>query len=203
MTESAGATSAPAPLKITCSSRDCPNNLHYFRSRQATMVTEQGGSGSVCVECGADLVDWARVYQRNARDVEYTFKALKFELIRHHYWHKPIDQQAVNHALRKGRVLLREALENRLGKYVGPAHPPFDRRQTPREGQVVFYAQHATAACCRVCIEEWHGIEQGRLLTTSELTYLGDLAWRYIEERMPDLPAGPTYVPPIRKPKPL
>src|SRR5687767_1041932 len=133
------ASTAPAPLKITCTARDCPNNLHYFRSRDEAAVAARGGSGNVCVECGADLVDWARVYKRNSRDVEYTFAALKFELIRHYYWHKPLDQRAKNHALRKGRALLREALDSRLSKYVGLARPPFDRRQTPREGQVIFY----------------------------------------------------------------
>ncbi len=33
-----------------------------------------------------------------------------------------------------------------------------DGRQTPREGNTIFYAQHATASCCRTCIEYWHGI---------------------------------------------
>jgi len=192
------AAAAPPPLKITCTSRDCPNDRHYFRSRDPELVERRGGSGGVCVACGADLIDWERVYARNARDADYTFEALKFELIRHHYWHLQVDERARNHALRKGRHRLREALEHRLRKYVAGARPPFDRRQTPRSGQVIFYAQHATASCCRVCIEEWHGIPQGRALTETELSYLRDLAWRYISERMPDLPDEPQRVPAIR-----
>lgn len=188
----------PAPLKITCTSTDCPNDRHYFRSRDPELVERRGGSGAVCVECGADLVEWTRVYRRDVSDVKYTFKTLKYETIRHHYWHREIDQKAINHALRKGRTLLRAALDNRLAKYVGPARPSFDRRQTPRAGQIIFYAQHATASCCRVCIEEWHGIRRGQELSREELGYLSELAWRYIQERMPDLPQAPTKVPPMR-----
>ena len=31
-----------------------------------------------------------------------------------------------------------------------------DGKQTPMKGHPVFIAQHATATCCRGCIEKWH-----------------------------------------------
>lgn len=31
-----------------------------------------------------------------------------------------------------------------------------DGKQTPMKGYPVFTAQHATATCCRDCIEKWH-----------------------------------------------
>jgi len=34
-----------------------------------------------------------------------------------------------------------------------------------------------------------------RNLRDDEIAYLGDLAWRFIEERMPDLPDEPQKVP--------
>ena len=36
-----------------------------------------------------------------------------------------------------------------------PAHPPNDGRQTPMKGHPVFLAQHATATCCRGCLNRW------------------------------------------------
>ena len=39
---------------------------------------------------------------------------------------------------------------------VAPAEPVNDGKQTPMRGHLVFIAQHATATCCRGCIEKWH-----------------------------------------------
>ena len=170
------------PLKITCTSSDCQNGLHCFQQTRAMGALNQQGR---CRICGAELVDWGRVYRRDLSDVAYTFAMLKHELIRHHNWHKEIDQKAVNHARRKGKVLLREAVEKRIRKSVGPAEPTFDGRQTPKDGNIIYYAQHATGSCCRKCIEEWHGIPRGRELTENEMAYLATLAMLYIDERLP------------------
>jgi hypothetical protein len=51
---------------------------------------------------------------------------------------------------------------------LAPADPPNDGRQTPWRGHPVFVAQHATATCCRSCLEQWHGIERGRAMSESE-----------------------------------
>lgn len=183
------------PLKVTCTSTDCEAGLHCFKQkRRKDSRTPPSGP---CRTCGAELVDFERVYQRSPGDVEYTFDALRRECIRHHFWHKDIDEKARKHALRKGRVRLRDALLARLRKYVGPSadHLPYDGRQTPMTGNIVFYAQHATACCCRKCIEYWHDIPMDRNLREDEIAYLGELAWRFITERMPDLPDEPQKVP--------
>jgi hypothetical protein len=172
------------PLKIKCTSSDCQNGLHCFRQTQEISGLNQRGR---CRVCGVELVDWSRVHRRDLADVAYTFATLKYELIRHHYWHVEIDQKAVNHTRRKGRLKMRLAVENRIRKSVGSARPYRDGYQTPWAGNAIFYAQHATASCCRTCIEEWHGIPQGRELTEDEIVYLTTLAMLYIEERLPFL----------------
>ena len=176
------------PLKITCTSSDCGNNLHCFRT---TKKMKQQGLDGTCRSCGARLVDWQRVHLRDLSDVTYTFDALKFEMIRHHFWHISLSQYAIRYALRKGRKDLSQATENQIRRAVGPASPPFDGRQTPREtspkANAIHYAQHATASCCRKCIEEWHGIPQGRTLSNQEIVYLSDLAMRYLLEKVPGL----------------
>ena len=39
--------------------------------------------------------------------------------------------------------------------HLAPAHPAKDGRQTPWRGHPVFIAQHATATCCRGCLNKW------------------------------------------------
>ena len=184
------------PLKIKCTSTNCEEGLHCFKQKGRGRARTP--SGGPCRACGADLVDFDRVHTRRPGDVQYTFEALRHEYIRHHFWHLDIDEAARLHALRKGRARLREAVGARLRSSVGrPAsRNPREGRQTPFEGNVIFYAQHATASCCRACMEYWHDIPKEQDLTEAELAYLGSLVWKYIEARMPDLPEEPQKIPP-------
>jgi hypothetical protein len=186
------------PLKITCHSTDCGNGLHCFLRTERQRAKVPAGS---CRACGERLVDMDRVHQRSLDDVKHTFAALKRERVRHHYWHVPFDQKAINHARRKGRSGMRTAAEKRIRSSVGKAgtENAFDGRQTPLAGNVLFYGQHAVAACCRKCIEEWHGISRDRQLTEEEVTYLTELVRMYVNHRLPNLPEEREKVPPIRR----
>ena len=183
----------PLP-KVTCTSSACEKDLHSF------LRVRPGGQSyrnEKCRECGDDLIDWTRLDRQDLGDLEYTVDALERELIRHVYWHSTIDRKAVDHARRKGISGLREATEARLRKYVGPPRSQLfrDGMQTPLSGNVIFYAQHATATCCRKCIEAWHGIERERPLSEKELGYMNDLIMHYISTRMPDLAQNGVRVP--------
>lgn len=185
------------PLNIKCTSTDCDNGLHCFKQNRKKKVANPVGQ---CHSCGADLVDWSRVQKRDLSDVNYTFDALKHELIRHHFWHVEIDQKAINHARRKGKSGMRVAAQNRISKSVGSAQHPREGRQTPKEnsGNAIFYAQHATACCCRKCMEYWHNIPLGRELTKQEIGYFTDLVMLYIEERLPILTEHGEKVPRLK-----
>jgi hypothetical protein len=194
------------PLKLSCKSTDCNNNLHCFRQKKTGKIKAAHPFGK-CRECGAELVDWERVHKRDFNDVKHTFESLNYEKIRHEFWHKEIDQSAVNHALRKGRIDLRKAAIHRLRKYVGNVPKMLDGKkprygdghQTPYSGNSIYYAQHATASCCRDCIEYWHNIPQDRDLTEDEIAYLAELVMLYIEERLPQLTDQAQKVSPIRR----
>jgi len=173
------------PLDIKCTNTDCENGLHCFKQTAKMKAANQKGR---CRACGVELVDWERVRMNDIGDAGYAFSALKFELIRHHFWHVDIDDKALDHARRKGRSGMRVAAEQRIRSSVGPAEPGYDGRQTPKQGNVLYYAQHATASCCRQCMEEWHGIAMGRALTDEEIGYLSALLILYVEERLPWLP---------------
>lgn len=183
------------PLDIKCTSVDCENDLHCFLQSKKML---QQSDGRKCRACGADLVDWSRLYRRDTLDAAYTFRALQYELIRHHFWHVEIDQRAMNQARRKGKLGLREVVEKRVRQSVGAEHPYRDGTQTPKSGRIEYYGQHATAACCRRCIEAWHGIPTGRALTEDEIRYLSDLIMLYIEQRLPDLTPDGEAVPRIK-----
>ena len=185
----------PVPLDVKCTSADCENELHCFKQLKK-MAEDQRGK---CRYCGADLVDWNRLHVRDFGDVTHTFAALKNEMIRHHFFHIEIDEKAIRHAQRKGRILLKQAARHRLIKYLGPAEPARDGRQTPFDGNAIFYAQHATATCCRTCLEYWHDIPKGGKLTAEELAYCAALVDCYLDERLPELADGPIRVPNMRR----
>jgi hypothetical protein len=65
--------------------------------------------------------------------------------------------------------------------------PFMDGRQTPTKGNIIFYAQHSLACCCRKCMEYWHDIPQGTELTDEQIEYFTQLVMMYVDERMPDL----------------
>lgn len=215
------------PLGMTCTSTDCANGLHYFRpkplqKRKATAARAATSQLSLplpdlsviapaaqwqppisprglCRACGADLVDWNRVTQRDLSDVAHTFEEMRKERIRHYFWHAAFDDAALRHALGKGMRGLDERAEREIRMKVGRT-TGFDGRQTPLTGNVIHYAQHATATCCRKCIEEWHAIPKGPPLEEAEVAYLTDLVRLYIHERLPNLAEDAVKVPRRRRP---
>lgn len=66
---------------------------------------------------------------------------------------------------------------------LAPAAPANDGRQTPWRGHPAFVAQHATATCCRSCLAKWHGIEQGRALTSDEQEHVIAAIERWLRDQ--------------------
>jgi hypothetical protein len=67
---------------------------------------------------------------------------------------------------------------------VAPAAPHKDGKQTPYRGHPVFVAQHATATCCRTCLERWHELSKGRELTPEQQRYVVDVICRWIDREL-------------------
>jgi len=171
--------------KLTCSSSMCERDLHCFRKkRPPAYATYRNGK---CADCGADLIDWERIDKRKLRDIDYTIHALEFELWRHLYWHIPIDSPALDAAQKKGLDQIKIDLLKRLFRLLKPPSKEIfrDGTQTPLNGNIIYYAQHATATCCRKCLEEWYGIDRNRPLTDDEISYISELILSYIKKRGP------------------
>ena len=81
----------------------------------------------------------------------------------------------------RGMEAVRAHARELLAARVAPAAPRNDGKQTPYRGHPVFVAQHATATCCRTCLERWHGIPKGHELTDDELNYAVEVICRWIE----------------------
>jgi hypothetical protein len=74
---------------------------------------------------------------------------------------------------------------------LAPAHPANDGKQTPWRGHPVFVAQHATATCCRGCLEKWHKIPKGRPIDAAEREHILATLRHWLELQ----PTAPTTPP--------
>jgi len=72
----------------------------------------------------------------------------------------------------KGISEVLDHAEDFVIKRLAPSDIPNDGKQTPMRGHPVFVAQHATATCCRGCLQKWHRIQQGKALTVDEQAYI-------------------------------
>jgi len=63
---------------------------------------------------------------------------------------------------------------------LAPAEIPNDGKQTPFGNHPVFVAQHATATCCRGCLQKWHNIQKGKRLNDEEIEYIIKMIHRWL-----------------------
>lgn len=81
----------------------------------------------------------------------------------------------------RGMKLVLHHAREFIAQRLAPAHPAKDGKQTPWRGHPVFVAQHATATCCRGCLEKWHAIPKGRELTGEEQDYVVEIIGAWLE----------------------
>jgi predicted Fe-S protein YdhL (DUF1289 family) len=81
---------------------------------------------------------------------------------------------------RKGLKTVLEHGRDFIEKRLAPADPANDGKQTPMRNHPVFVAQHATATCCRGCLEKWHAIAKGHELTDQEKEHILDAIRRWL-----------------------
>lgn len=81
----------------------------------------------------------------------------------------------------KGLDVIESHARDFIKARISPAIISNDGKQTPMKGHPVFIAQHATATCCRGCIEKWHKIPKGKELTPSQQEYLVSVIMEWIK----------------------
>ena len=95
-----------------------------------------------------------------------------------------LKQKDIDYINEKGLETIREHARDFIAKREAPAIIPNDGKQTPMRGHPVFIAQHATATCCRGCIQKWHKISPGGELSRIQQEYLVDVIMTWIEKEL-------------------
>ncbi len=103
------------------------------------------------------------------RDLDGLFLALEKSTFRQKFHLQNKDRDYV---FSKGLNTILTHADDFINKRLAPAFPTNDGKQTPFKGHPVFIAQHATACCCRGCLEKWHKIPQGKPLSDNETAYI-------------------------------
>ena len=81
----------------------------------------------------------------------------------------------------KGMATIRSHAADFVRTRLAPANPPNDGRQTPMRGHPVFKAQHATATCCRSCLEKWWKVPKGTEIPPERQSRIVDFLMTWIE----------------------
>lgn len=102
-------------------------------------------------------------------DLEKVFAALKESSFRRGF---RLRGKELEYLRNKGLPVVLEHAADFIEKRLAAASPANDGKQTPMRHHPVFIAQHATATCCRGCLQKWHGIPKGRALEMAEKQYI-------------------------------
>jgi hypothetical protein len=116
------------------------------------------------------------------RDIDEVFAALEENSFRCRVRLGPRDHA---YLVAKTLPVILEHARGFVRERLGPAYPPNDGEQTPRNGHPVFVAQHGTATCCRKCLDKWHGINQGSPLTAEQVDYVIRVLERWLRKWLP------------------
>ena len=92
-----------------------------------------------------------------------------------------LKDKDIEYIRKKGLEEIRNHAYDFLEERLRPSYIENDGKQTPMRNHPVFIAQHATATCCRGCLEKWHGIRKGRELSEEEMEYMVNLIMAWIK----------------------
>lgn len=84
----------------------------------------------------------------------------------------------------KGFPVIEKHCETFIIKRLAPYPTLNDGKQTPMHGHPVFIAQHATATCCRECLNKWYKIPKDRALSEKEIRFIKALIIKWLEEEV-------------------
>ena len=111
------------------------------------------------------------------RDLDELFETLKRSKFRSRF---RLRGREAAYLQQKGLETILEHARDFIEQRLAPAEPANDGKQTPMRNHPVFIAQHATATCCRGCLEKWHGIPKGRALSDREVLYVVTVIRRWL-----------------------
>ena len=93
-----------------------------------------------------------------------------------------LKQEDIDYIDKKGLEKIRSDAEDFISKRLAPAQIQNDGRQTPMKGHPVFIAQHATACCCRGCLNKWYNVPKNTELSAARQKKIVNLIMAWIEK---------------------
>lgn len=181
---------AVKPLAVSCHASHCgPRVVPAERRHSFTSpLAELPGIGGSCRACRAsDLVDWERLHRRDPTDLANVTVELRKELIRDNYWSEPLPARVLGNAGRRTSDELARSAASTLRRALVVGHV-LEGHQTyfayNHKATIIHCAQHATATCCRACLETWLGIPRTQTLTPDDLSYCAALVDGYVGARL-------------------
>ena len=84
----------------------------------------------------------------------------------------------------KGVETIEKHARDFIEKRLAPKEIKNDGKQTPTRGHPVFIAQHATACCCRGCLNKWHKIPKNIELSKEQKDYIVEVIMTLIKRQM-------------------
>ena len=91
-----------------------------------------------------------------------------------------LKQKEIEYINKKGLEEIKKQAYEIINKRIKPKIIENDGKQTPMKNHPVFIGQHATATCCRGCIEKWHHIKKNKELTNHEIDFITALIIEWI-----------------------
>lgn len=95
-----------------------------------------------------------------------------------------LHQKDIDYINRVGLSKIKEHAYDFINKRIEPALILNDGHQTPMHNHPVFIAQHATATCCRSCLNKWYNIPKDRALTQPEIDYIVSVIMAWINNEL-------------------
>lgn len=114
-------------------------------------------------------------------NIEKALLSLSKSKFRSSFYLKEKEKQYV---IDKGIETIREHAKQFVLKRLASSVIENDGKQTPYRGHPVFIAQHATATCCRACLEKWHNILSNCQLSDDQIEYIINLIISWINRQI-------------------
>ena len=94
-----------------------------------------------------------------------------------------LKQKEIEYISKKGLEEIKKQTYEIINKRLKPEIIENDGKQTPMKNHPVFIAEHATATCCRGCLEKWHHIKKNKELTEHEIDFIVELIMEWIRRQ--------------------
>lgn len=126
-------------------------------------------------------------YNIGVKDCTKAFARLQKSRFRSRFHLSEADK---NYIAEKGLETIRRHCADFIRTRLAPANVPNDGRQTPMRGHPVFKAQHATATCCRGCLEKWWMVPRGIEIPEGRQSGIVDFIMEWITRELANKEKG-------------